>query len=308
MTSLVKEFSVLYSNRVHQKTKNWKDGNLKYYLFNNRIDVHSESGEMIASDFFPPNKSREKIEEEYLVSGNQFKLPNAPILVEIDEKTGEYERDISIMFKKKNAAVPGGEKMDSQRSTPGASKEIKIKYESDGNVAIPKSSFDSPLSPTRVISGVKRRPVGLSKMGATKNRKTIKVEQHSSTRSHSSTKSQSNTKSHSNTKSESLNVMSANAMSHLKEHEPGPGPGPTRRRPPVRIPVSSSLIFKHLRRMLDGPNPGITKSVYPVVKQEAAPLVLYPETISTSNANIIYDLSDLEEDMEFNEMIKRSRQ
>ena len=97
--------------------------------------------------------------------------------------------------------------------------------------------------------------------------------------------------------------MSANAMSHLKVHEPGPT-----RRPPVRIPVSSSLIFKHLRRMLDDPNPGITKSIYPVVKQEATPLVLYPETMSTSNANIIYDLSDLEEDMEFNEMIKRSRQ
>ncbi|CAH2353716.1 hypothetical protein CLIB1423_12S01354 [[Candida] railenensis] len=289
MTSIVKEFSVLYSNRVHQKTKNWKDGNLKYYLFNNRIDVHSESGEMIASDFFPPNKSREKIEEEYLSSGNQFKLPNAPILVEIDEKTGEYERDISIMFKKKKAAAPSSDKRDSQRSTPGASKEVSIKYESDGNVIIPKSSFDKPLSPTTPPTGVKRRPVGLSKRGATERRKNIKVEQHS------------------NTKSESSNIISANVMSHSKEHEPGPGPGPGRR-PPVRIPVNSSSIFKHLRRVSDGANPGITNSDYPAVKQETTPLVMYPETISTSNADIIYDLSDLEEDLEFNEMIKRSRQ
>ncbi|CAK7897808.1 hypothetical protein CAAN3_03S07558 [[Candida] anglica] len=157
--SVVQEYSILYSSRLKQKSKNWQDGILKFYHFNNRIDIHNGEGHLIASDFFPPSRLPSRIETEYLKEGNEFKLPNGNILIEMDEKLECYERDVSNMFKRTDA-------------TPNP--EVKIKYENDTPInTMRKLNDESRLKGTvekenRSIqeltsSQIKRRPIGLQR-------------------------------------------------------------------------------------------------------------------------------------------------
>mgnify|MGYP004715760597 CR=1 FL=1 len=94
--SVGREYSVLYSSRVQQKTKNWSDGTLKFYRFNNRVDVFNVDGHLIASDFFNPSRDWKQIEEQYFTVGKEFTLPSGQLLVEIDEFVSEFTREIPV--------------------------------------------------------------------------------------------------------------------------------------------------------------------------------------------------------------------
>lgn len=231
-TSIVKEFTVLYSTRIHQKTKNWQDGTLNYYHFNNRIDIINEDGHIVCSDFFSPSKPRDKIEREYLMPGHQFKTPNGSMLIEVDEMNGAHERDISAMFKKRRAddgdigasfdnieiKQEGGNK-DHLGSHPGA---VHIKYENDTLVAN-WASRTPQIKPS--LLGAKRRPVGLRRIPNNHFRETS-----ISTTSLVADPSRLNLKPLATIQAEST-LLSCTSLRL------------------IRIPAKSSTHFKHLQRL-----------------------------------------------------------
>lgn len=223
---------MLYSTRIHQKTKNWQDGRLKYYHFNNRIDITNEDGHIVCSDFFSPSKPRDKIEREYLMPGHQFKTPNGSMLIEVDEMNGVHERDISAMFKKRRAddgdisasfdnieIKQKGEYKDHTVSHPGA---VHIKYENDTSVAN-WASRTPQIKPN--LLGAKRRPVGLRRITKDHTRET-------------SIFTTSNIANPSRLNLTPIATIQAESISQSRT--------PLRL---ARIPAKSSTHFKHLQRL-----------------------------------------------------------
>ena len=92
--SVVHEYSVLYSNRIIQREKKWNDGIMRYYEFNNKVEVMNGDGHIIETDFVS-NKFGNHLHE-----GKQLRLPSNRILVEIDGKNLKYTRDLSTFFSK----------------------------------------------------------------------------------------------------------------------------------------------------------------------------------------------------------------
>lgn len=134
--SIVHEYSILYSNRIIQKDKKWNDGKLKYYEFNNKLEIFNEDGHLIEVDFI-----NEKFKQN-LAEQNEFKLPNNRLLIEIDCKLASYVRDVSELFKRpgKEAALPPSTKSE----TIGIS---RIKYE------------PIEVKQERIIKPIKYRPL-----------------------------------------------------------------------------------------------------------------------------------------------------
>lgn len=97
--SIVHDFAVLYSSRVHQKDKKWSDGRLKYYEFNKKIEVLSDEGFLVSSDFYPSG-AKPPLESGIFEDRNTYKLPNGKLVVEFSEYLGCAERDISKLFQK----------------------------------------------------------------------------------------------------------------------------------------------------------------------------------------------------------------
>lgn len=87
-TSVIHEFSILYSDRLVQKDKKWADGVLKYYEFNNKIEILNEDGVLIKADF---KKINFEINKQYQIN---------KLLVEILDFVSTTERDILMIFKK----------------------------------------------------------------------------------------------------------------------------------------------------------------------------------------------------------------
>lgn len=99
MSSVVHDFAVLYSTRVHQKDKKWSDGRLRFYEFNNKMEVYSSEQSIVATDFYP-STSKQPLESGAFSDGNVYKLPSGKMVLEFEEYLGCSERDISKLFKK----------------------------------------------------------------------------------------------------------------------------------------------------------------------------------------------------------------
>lgn len=138
--SVVHEYGILYSNRVVQRDKKWNDGKLKYYEFNNKLEVYNEDGNLIEVDF---------ITEKFrlnLAEGNEFKLPNNRLVIEVDCKILSYTRDVSELFKKSEKGA------DQKRKQGGIIGITKIKRE-------PGIIKQEKTNNTRVVKPVVHRPL-----------------------------------------------------------------------------------------------------------------------------------------------------
>lgn len=85
MKSTLHEYSILYTQRLFQKDKKWIDGILRYYKFNNKLEILDIDGILIKQDF--------KI--VHLQVGHQYTFSN--VLIEIVDYNGSFERDIDIV-------------------------------------------------------------------------------------------------------------------------------------------------------------------------------------------------------------------
>lgn len=99
LTSVVHEYLILYSSRILQKDKRWSDGKLRYYEFNQKIEVCSEELFIVATDFYPPSRKL-PLESGAFEEGKQYQLPSGRLLVEFEEYLGCYMRDVTRAFSK----------------------------------------------------------------------------------------------------------------------------------------------------------------------------------------------------------------
>lgn len=149
LVSIVHDFAVLYSSRVHQKLKKWSDGRLKYYELNRKIEVLSDEGFLVSSDFYP-HSALPPLETGVFAEGSTYALPSNRLMVEFVEYVGCSERDISKLYQK--------HKKGETLVVPERPIKIEVKQEKTtelaGDVAkmrLPRVGLRRPKRPSRQV-------------------------------------------------------------------------------------------------------------------------------------------------------------
>lgn len=160
LVSVVHDYSILYSNRIIQKDKRWADGRLRFYEFNNKMEVYSDEQFLLASDFYPSTKKL-PIQSGAFEEGSEFKLPSGKLLVSVQEYLGCSVRDVSKVFKK-------ADRTSEPIPTTYIKKEISVKSEKMPNiqkeVPLPKNlSFLKTEPRDSVAPSPKPRRIGLTR-------------------------------------------------------------------------------------------------------------------------------------------------
>jgi hypothetical protein len=103
--SEMQEYTVLYTYNVVQKHKSWNDGKLKYYKFNNKVQVHTLCGVLVTEQFM---RNATHLQNDHW--GESFKVGS--VLVQIEELICEAQRDIAPVFRKDHKTrAPGDMKI-----------------------------------------------------------------------------------------------------------------------------------------------------------------------------------------------------
>lgn len=297
--SIVHEYTILYSTRIIQKDKKWNDGVLKYYEFNKKLEIYNEDQNLIGTDFYPNNKSN-PITSNFFENGVQFKFTNNKFIIEIGDFIVSYKRDVTKLFKRTNKSQTSEiSSIKTETMTLPMIKTEKI-------IPLPSKSLNQQTN-TNIINKnvVRQRRIGLSKTVNRPNdiitKSVIKTENGLPIR-HKDTKV---TKSTSDKSLDS--IKNHNILKKLIHHS-------TRLLPNARVLPNSSNHFQYLEKnnelnnelnndqlkSSDETNEGDTK-----VKYE--PGLILDSGKSINEADIIHDLSELEEDENFFEMLKDLR-
>ncbi|CCH44224.1 hypothetical protein BN7_3783 [Wickerhamomyces ciferrii] len=109
--SEVQEYTIMYTFNIVQKIKKWNDGKLKFFKFNNKVQVFNEDSILVTSQFLQNDKMLQMD-----TWGSEFKLGS--VLVMIEEMVFETSRDISNVFKKENKTKTIEIKETSRKITP----------------------------------------------------------------------------------------------------------------------------------------------------------------------------------------------
>lgn len=144
LTSVVHDFAVLYSTRVLQKEKRWSDGRMRFYEFNNKIEVYSEENMLVASDFYP-HGSRKPLQSGIFADGEVYRLPSGKMVLEFSEYLGCSVRDITNAFQKtkvKQENVPAIE----QTYINTAAGEEMAPVKGNRNSLVKTEKFEVPLN------------------------------------------------------------------------------------------------------------------------------------------------------------------
>jgi hypothetical protein len=133
------EYTVLYTYNVVQKHKSWNDGKLKYYKFNNKVQVHTLCGVLVTEQFM-----RNTIHLQNGHWGESFKVGS--ILVQIEELISEAQRDIAPVFRK-----------DHKTRAPGAMKIMTVPLKQLTEVSSPSVARKRRVGLSRSETPSKRR-------------------------------------------------------------------------------------------------------------------------------------------------------
>lgn len=151
VSSVVHEYTVLWSTRISQRDKRWSDGMLRYYELNNKIEVLSDQNMIVATDFYPKSKSN-PVTSGYFDNGHQVVLPGGRVVVEVDEYVGKYTRDVVFGRKSEVRAIAMGNLIER--------KEPEMRRERPRRIGLgrPRKALklEAESAPT-----VKEEPVGL---------------------------------------------------------------------------------------------------------------------------------------------------
>ncbi|EGV66435.1 hypothetical protein PSN45_002965 [Yamadazyma tenuis] len=162
--SIVHEYSILYSDRLVQKDKKWVDGFLRYYEFNNKVEILNEDEQLVKGDF--KNISFE-VGKQYVIN---------KMLVDIIDFNGTSERYISVLLKKepvsgdspsvsnsiKQESIPTTIRRSPSMSSLPKPPAIKIQQRSLGLTKtksithVPKSGGPSVLSKRKTLIGLQQ--------------------------------------------------------------------------------------------------------------------------------------------------------
>lgn len=161
MISVVHEFAILYSSRLTQKDKRWSDGRLRYYEFNNKLEVLSEEMLLVVSDFYP-HLARKPLEHGVFGDGCTYTLPGGKLILEFTEYLGCFERDLSLAFVKKEPAVkqePGNPEPSVKLEETPAFRNLGLAPYTAPGARVKRAG----PTPQRVV-GKAARPAGLTRL------------------------------------------------------------------------------------------------------------------------------------------------
>ena len=331
--SVIHEFEVLYSNRIIQKDKKWNDGKLRYYEFNGKLEIVNEDDNIIATDFNQLKNHKQFLQSKLAVN-NQFTLSNNKLIIEIIDKLSTYERDVvlnkkatqvSVKVEPTNSVRPRmatpsvngnfpmltpnslGRRIGLQRTVKLEPKSpISIKLEHPNFIATPLPSHKKPRL-TKVKSepltmnqnhiksikpSIKKTPQSKSTIQSKpiiRNRVILKNSNILRKQDLNLPKQDANLPKQDSYKTKNLQNSDLQLIRILRDR--------TNILP--RIPPYSSRIFKHLSASKPHKETSQTKDIK--VKQEMNSI---KTTKSLENADIIYDLSDFEEDERFLSMLQ----
>lgn len=96
-TAPVLEFNCLYTHDIRRKSKRWQDGFLRFHTFNKRIMVYDDSRNFIGDAHWT--------ECELLQEGDEVKLDKNGVLVQVADKIGQTETDLTDLRKSKNKST-----------------------------------------------------------------------------------------------------------------------------------------------------------------------------------------------------------
>jgi len=147
--SEILEYEIMFTYNVTQKLKKWNDGKLKYFKFNNKVQIFNDDSILITQEFLQNDKLLQ--ESNW---GNEFKIGG--VLITIESMISESTRDLTKMFKK-DTVTP---KTNIIYPKPQISN-IKSKTSTQRTPLKDLSSTTQVKSPS--LLGMKRRRVGLSK-------------------------------------------------------------------------------------------------------------------------------------------------
>ena len=331
--SVIHEFEVLYSNRIIQKDKKWNDGKLRYYEFNGKLEIVNEDDNIIATDFNQLKNHKQFLQSKLAVN-NQFTLSNNKLIIEIIDKLSTYERDVvlhkkatqvSVKLEPTNSVLPTmatpsvncnfpmltpnslGRRVGLQRTVKLEPKSpTLIKLEHPNLIATPLPSHKK-LRVTKVKSepltmnqnhiksikpSIKKTPQSKSTIQSKpiiRNRVILKNSNILRKQDLNLPKQDANLPKQDSYKTKNLQNSDLQLIRILRDR--------TNILP--RIPPYSSRIFKHLSASKPHKETSQTKDIK--VKQEMNSI---KTTKNLDNADIIYDLSDFEEDERFLSMLQ----
>ncbi|KAF1995471.1 hypothetical protein P154DRAFT_526279 [Amniculicola lignicola CBS 123094] len=97
-TAPVIEFRCLFTHDMRRKQKRWQDGFVKFHTFNSRIMAYNTSRDVVGDTYWK--------ESNELQEGDELTLDRAGVLVEVTERMGTSQTDLTPIFesRKTNAS------------------------------------------------------------------------------------------------------------------------------------------------------------------------------------------------------------
>lgn len=96
-TSIVYEFTCLFTHDLRKKQKRWQDGKLKYHAFNKRVMVYDERGHFVGDSHWSGDAD--------LMDGDEVELDRGSAIVQVAECIGEREQDLTEVLDKRAREV-----------------------------------------------------------------------------------------------------------------------------------------------------------------------------------------------------------
>ncbi|KAM6524155.1 hypothetical protein FSOLCH5_004759 [Fusarium solani] len=92
-SALVVDFICLFTHDLKRKQKRWQDGVLKYHTFNKRIMVYDDRGHFIGDAHWQEGGD--------LDEGDEFELDRGAAIVQVSDRTGQREQDLTELLDKR---------------------------------------------------------------------------------------------------------------------------------------------------------------------------------------------------------------
>ncbi|KAL2689272.1 hypothetical protein Neosp_003324 [[Neocosmospora] mangrovei] len=96
-SALVVDFICLFTHDLKRKQKRWQDGVLKYHTFNKRIMVYDDRGHFIGDAHWQEGGD--------LDEGDEFELDRGAAIVQVSDRTGQREQDLTELLDKRAKEV-----------------------------------------------------------------------------------------------------------------------------------------------------------------------------------------------------------
>ncbi|KAF5583770.1 uncharacterized protein FSUBG_13025 [Fusarium subglutinans] len=111
-TALVVDFICLFTHDLKRKQKRWQDGVLKYHTFNKRVMVYDDRNHFIGDAHWQEGGDLEP--------GDEFELDRGAAIVQVSDRTGQREQDLTELLDKRAREVEKRRTNAGTTRTPGS--------------------------------------------------------------------------------------------------------------------------------------------------------------------------------------------